>query len=259
LSNLPDGLYGITISDDYNRDDYIGRGLGDPGCAGDPIQVFPKTSHFFYVDTVPPSIGGPTVTTSDKTAQITVAASDEGTGIGNFEWTMGDGVVLTTTSETVRYTYLRYGTYAGVVRANDRAGNGSSTTFRVDLNAPAASPPSSNSLPAIDGDDPAPALSASAAKAYAISALRKRFGRSYKKGQHRKVACRSRISRLRRKCRVSWRYKTWRYRGTVTVWHTNYDWRDSSYSSLRVLRTGNPCGSKSCPRVYSGQNETVVP
>jgi hypothetical protein len=113
-------------------------------------------------------------------------------------------------------------------------------------------PPPPTFTPPPSDTDRAPALSASRAKRYAAAALREKFGRSYRKGQHRKIACRSRISRLRRSCKVSWRYKTWRYRGKVTVWHTNYDWRDSFYSSLRILRIGNPCESKGCRRVYSG-------
>jgi hypothetical protein len=164
LSNLPDGVYSITISDDFNVENYAARGQYDVpgGCSGEPPAGFARSSHSFYVDTLPPLVGVPAVTTNDKTTQITVAASDESTGIDHFDWSLGDGALLRTASPSIRYTYLTYGGYSGTVTATDRGGNTSSAAFRVELKAPGTLglPPRGSAGTNLDTSPPNFALSA---------------------------------------------------------------------------------------------------
>ena len=68
-------------------------------------------------------------------------------------------------------------------------------------------------------------------------------------GKNRKVYC-TKVSYLRGRCRVSWKYKTWTYKGKVTVWDKDSDWTYRTHYSYRIMRYGNPCTSKSCKRVY---------
>jgi hypothetical protein len=110
-------------------------------------------------------------------------------------------------------------------------------------------PPPHTYTPSSSSTDRAPRLSSWRAEQYATGALKQEFGRSYRKGRHRRIACRS-VSRLRRSCSVSWRYRTWSYKGKIAVWHTNVDWRDQSYYSYKIIRTGEPCNGKDCHHVY---------
>ena len=62
-------------------------------------------------------------------------------------------------------------------------------------------------------------LSLKTARSEAAKALRAKYGRAYRSGRSRRTTCR-RASRTQFRCAVSWRYRTRRYRGTVTLTST---------------------------------------
>ena len=79
---------------------------------------------------------------------------------------------------------------------------------------------------------PTAALSVREAQGVVRSALRRRYGRRFTRGRGYRRAC-SRQSLLRARCRVSWRYGSSSYRGTVSVVATG---NDRVRYSIRVRR-----------------------
>jgi hypothetical protein len=112
-------------------------------------------------------------------------------------------------------------------QAGDREYAVAETVFDPSAGAAGAAPPSTvpaGSAPLIAAAAPrtssssrrARTLSARTARSQAARALRARYGRAYRSGRSRRTTCR-RTSRTVMRCSVSWRYRTQRYRGTVTV------------------------------------------
>ena len=93
-------------------------------------------------------------------------------------------------------------------RPHDRPGSGSPEVIIVPGKPPVVtSPPSTRRQQRV-----------SRAQAYGMAkaALRRLFGKSFREGKQRRIACR-RDSSIRWTCRVSWTYRRSRYNGTVTV------------------------------------------
>jgi hypothetical protein len=113
-------------------------------------------------------------------------------------------------------------------QAGDREYAVAETVFDPGAGPAGAAPPSSvpaASAPLIAAAAPRSAsrrartLSARTARSEAAKALRARYGRAYRSGKARKTTCRRRSATVMR-CAVAWRYRTRRYRGTVTVTST---------------------------------------
>jgi hypothetical protein len=66
------------------------------------------------------------------------------------------------------------------------------------------------------GSAPITRLSTGEAKRAARNALKRRYGKRFAAGRGFRQRC-TRLSRLRVRCRVSWRYRSSKYQGTVTV------------------------------------------
>jgi hypothetical protein len=151
LSNLPDGLYTIAIADDINLTYWNDLGLlyssHTQPCRDSPPEPpsTPRSTDYFYVDTVPPSVSSPQIATNGKTVQLVIDATDRTTGIGTIAWSMGDGITQETTTPYITYTFLNYGAYDGHVDVADRAGNTTSVPFQVTLAPPAQSPTANQS------------------------------------------------------------------------------------------------------------------
>jgi hypothetical protein len=102
---------------------------------------------------------------------------------------------------------------------------------------PAAPPPPPTSSPPIPPASPPaaevpinPTVTLAEARRYVRTALRRRFGRRFTDRRDFRMTC-ARLSRIRFRCRVSWRHKG-RYEGTVTIWSSLED--DTAYFNWKV-------------------------
>jgi hypothetical protein len=117
-------------------------------------------------------------------------------------------------------------------QAGDREYAVAETVFDPAAGPTGAAPPSTvppGSAAQVASGTPRPSLTAATRRARTLSlktarseaakALRAKYGRAYRSGKARKTSCKRR-SRTVMRCSVSWRYKTRRYRGTVTLTST---------------------------------------
>jgi hypothetical protein len=149
LSNLPDGQYTIEATDDINvtwwaAQGQLYSGTVQNGCFRDPPRIpagLGYTTHSFYVDTAPPSVGPPMVVRNGLQVLTSVDATDATTGVQSYRWTMGDGTVRTTVEPYLQHQYLTTGDWPASVAVTDLAGNLTSKSFTVSL--PSAPPPAS--------------------------------------------------------------------------------------------------------------------
>lgn len=137
MSNLPDGTYSIQIADDLNKA-YLSAngGLDSSIDTCDATMTAPPgaiSQDTIIIDSTPPQAATPRVIVADKTAQVSVQASDAGTGIASYTWNFGDGAVESTSAQYGRHTYLTYGTFDGSVTVTDGAGNQTTQPFTITL------------------------------------------------------------------------------------------------------------------------------
>jgi hypothetical protein len=251
LTNLSDGTYSVEIADDVNEDNLAARGLfqsslntcGDPSIAP-PGAVSQKT---FTIDSTPPTVGTPSVTTSDKTVQVSVQASDTGTGVASYTWVFGDGAQDTTSNPYDQHTYLLNGSYAGQVIVTDHAGNQTTRAFT----AVVTSPSSGGSTPSSGGSTPTTSLASSAAHGYAAYMIAHRISRH----PRIKVRC-TRVSRLTLHCELAWTTSGYSYAAAGRFWifagssgrfYWSYDFRGTRI--LLSCRSKHP-RSRSCVRAF---------
>jgi hypothetical protein len=112
---------------------------------------------------------------------------------------------------------------------------------------PAGTPPSSPVSPS------APTLSKRRARRYVVRALTKRF---HRRPKHLRQACR-RLSRTSFRCRVQWRYRHYRYRGSVRIFTVRLQDGFERRFDLRVRRTDRRCvlaHARGCSRTFKAKN-----
>jgi Lysyl oxidase len=115
---------------------------------------------------------------------------------------------------------------------------------------PAAGSPSTGSAPAVAS---APTLSERLARRYVVRALTQRFHRHPRQVQR---ACR-RVSRTSFLCRVHWRDRRYRYRGSVRIFTTRTQDGFERRFNLRVRRTDRRCTAEhrhGCSRMLEARN-----
>jgi hypothetical protein len=115
---------------------------------------------------------------------------------------------------------------------------------------PAGTPPSSPVPPS------APTLSKRLARRYVVRALTKRF---HRRPKHLRQACR-RLSRTSFRCRVQWRYRQYRYRGSVRIFTVRVQNGFERRFDLRVRRTDRRCAlahARGCSRTFKAKNRRL--
>jgi hypothetical protein len=101
-----------------------------------------------------------------------------------------------------------------------------------------------------------PTLSKRLARRYVVRALTKRFHRRRK---HLRQACR-RLSRTSFRCRVQWRYRQYRYRGSVRIFTVHVQNGFERRFDLRVRRTDRRCAlahAHGCSRTFKAKNRRL--
>jgi hypothetical protein len=102
----------------------------------------------------------------------------------------------------------------------------------------------------------APRLSKRLARRYVVRALTKRFNRRPKQLRQK---CR-RLSRTSFRCRVKWRYRQYRYRGSVRIFTVRAQNGFERRFDLRVRRTDGRCaaaGRRGCSRTFKAKNRRL--
>jgi hypothetical protein len=115
---------------------------------------------------------------------------------------------------------------------------------------PAGTPPSSPVPPS------APTLSKRLARRYVVRALTKRF---HRRPKHLRQACR-RLSRTSFRCRVQWRSRQYRYRGSVRIFTVRVQNGFERRFDLRVRRTDRRCAlahARGCSRTFKAKNRRL--
>jgi hypothetical protein len=115
---------------------------------------------------------------------------------------------------------------------------------------PGGTPPSSTGPPS------APTLSKRLARRYVVRALTKRFQRRPKQLRQK---CR-RVSQTSFRCRVQWRYRQYRYRGSVRIFTVRTQNDFERRFDLRVRRTDRRCvlaHARGCSRTFKAKNRRL--
>jgi hypothetical protein len=115
---------------------------------------------------------------------------------------------------------------------------------------PAGTPPSTPVTPS------APTLSKRRARRYVVRALTKRF---HRRPKHLRQACR-RLSRTSFRCRVQWRSRQYRYRGSVRIFTVRVQNGFERRFDLRVRRTDRRCAlahARGCSRTFKAKNRRL--
>jgi Lysyl oxidase len=115
---------------------------------------------------------------------------------------------------------------------------------------PAAGPPLPSPAPTVAS---APTLKESLARRYVVRALTKLF---HRRPTRLRQACR-RLSRTSFLCRVRWRYRRYRYRGSVQIFTTRRPNGFERRFNLRVRRTDTRCTTerrRRCSRTIKARN-----
>lgn len=136
IGDLADGEYTLTVKGDYSPGYHTANGLELPAeclSSEDPGGSVLATRSF-VVDSVRPSISVRRVLIAGLEVGVEVTAVDAATGIGGYEWDMGDGFRTATPAGHLGYRYAAFGTYRARVTARDLAGN--RTTVAVDFVLP---------------------------------------------------------------------------------------------------------------------------
>jgi hypothetical protein len=194
----------------------------------------------------------PLVTTAGRTVQVSVTASDSGTGVSSYSWSLGDGAQNTTSAPYERYSYLQDGTYFGQVTVTDRAGNQASSPFTavIATSTPGLPPPSTPGPPAPPAHPQvAPRITVQAAQGYAAYMLLHR-GRTHSRT---KMTC-TRSSQTVLRCKVAWAangstYKAagkfWDYLGSGhAYWRYDFAGTRTSLSCLKKHRRSARCSTR---------------
>jgi hypothetical protein len=98
----------------------------------------------------------------------------------------------------------------------------------------------------------APTLTERLAHGYVVKALAKRF---HRRPRHLRIACRK-TSRTSSLCRVRWRYRRYRYSGSVRIFTIRTGTGFERRFDLRVRRTDRRCTPerRSCSRTFKSKN-----
>lgn len=113
-------------------------------------------------------------------------------------------------------------------------------------------PPGGDSPPSGEGPPPAaPTLSERAARRYVVKAVTRRF---HKRPRRLRQACR-RLSETSFLCRVRWKHRRYRYRGSVKIFTIDTPKGFEPRANLRVRRTTIRCGpGRRCSRTLTAKN-----
>lgn len=223
LANLPDGTYSIAIADDVNEEYLAANGTfnsslntcGNPSL-GPPGAISQDT---ITIDSTPPTVSAPQVIVAGSMAQISVEATDSGTGVSSYTWFLGDGASQTTTQPYDRYTYLWAGTFQGQVIVADAAGNQAARSFSVTIlpppspntpaqATPAPSTPATNATPS--------ALRVAGAERYAAQIVARRLD-----AHPRVSASCTRVNAHTVHCALAWRANHTAYRAAGRIWDSS--------------------------------------
>jgi hypothetical protein len=124
--------------------------------------------------------------------------------------------------------------------------------------APPTGTPSSpaTGTPSSPGSPSAPKLSNRLARRYVVRALTKRF---HRRPKHLRQTCR-RLSRTSFRCRVQWRSRQYRYRGSVRIFTVRVQNGYERRFNLRVRRTDRRCAlahARGCSRTFKAKNRRL--
>jgi hypothetical protein len=222
LKDVPDGTYSIDIADDINLI-YLGRLLGGlssgSNTCGDssraPSSAISRDT--IVIDSTPPVVAAPQVTTAGRTVQASVQASDTATGVASYRWSFGDGAIDTTVNPYDWHTYLGDGSYRGSVVVTDGAGNQATQTFSIDI-PPGPPPPTTAPPPSAPSTPPLPWMTISTGRTYTYNTVSGVLPRVFHHRHGYKASCTQR-SAVRVSCNVRFSSGPNDYWGTVTVYY----------------------------------------
>lgn len=221
LTNLPDGTYSIDIADDINKVylNSIGAFDSSSNTCGDPSMAPPGavSRDTIVIDSTPPTVGAPSVTTAARTVQASVQASDSGTGVASYTWVFGDGAQETTAQPYDRHQYLTDGSYSGQVIVTDGAGNQAAQAFTASVVAAASptAPPVTTSPPSAPSTPQLPWMTVSTGRTYTYNTVAGVLPRVFHHRYGYKASC-TRRSAVRISCNARFSSGPTDYWGTVT-------------------------------------------
>lgn len=243
---LPDGVYPVTIADDVNVNYYASIGQLYSGQT-EPCQALPEpaptpgtplTSFSLTVDSQPPSIAAPRVSTSGRYVVVAFDAADALSGVERVDVQMGDGASFRVSPPAthVTHTYAQAGNYSGQVAVTDKAGNTTATAFSATATTPAVSAPASTAPVPVTQR---PKLGMDTARQRARVAINRRYGRRWGRGRGRELNC-VRLTAASVRCYVRWRYGSRRYSGSASLRIVQSGGVDVA---LKIRLRGNPRGN----------------